>query len=71
MLQIKATDIFSILNRERSWVMHARRVVQGMAHLGFMETKGQHLSIEMVRFWEQTKPEDRETIDWLYEIGIH
>lgn len=51
--------------------MHARRVVQGMAHLGFMETKGQHLSIEMVRFWEQTKPEDRETIDWLYEIGIH
>ena len=69
LLQVTWQDITTILNRERTWVMHAKRVVAGMAHLGFVATVGESLTLSVLSQWDQQKPVNVSIVDWLYHQG--
>ena len=69
LLQVTWQDITTILNREQTWVMYVKRVVTGMAHLGFVATVGKSLTLSVLSHWDQQKPVNITIVDWLYHQG--
>ena len=49
--------------------MCAKRVVAGMAHLGFVATVGESLTLLVLSQWDQQKPVNVTIINWLYHQG--
>lgn len=49
--------------------MRAKRVVAGMARLGFAATTGESLTLLVLSQWYWQKPDDVAMADWLYDLG--